>query len=160
MIRSEIEKKSIKKDKNKQISIKRMRIKLKKINDTFIFWQGKERKKKREEKKNVYWSQTIIVVHTHDTNKKRTAWRFQCYTQRQCLEMGWCYMRHLKGAYIVDSLARSSHEPTTFLIIFILIKRSNCPFSNLLITTTKNQYEKKKRSIDVNLIFFLLLNMI
>jgi hypothetical protein len=69
-------------------------------------------------------------------------------------------MRHLKGAYIVDSLARSSHEPTTFLIIFILIKRSNCPFSNLLITTTKNQYEKKKRSIDVNLIFFLLLNMI
>jgi hypothetical protein len=54
MIRSEIEKKSIKKDKNKQISIKRMRIKLKKINDTFIFWQGKERKKKREEKKNVY----------------------------------------------------------------------------------------------------------
>jgi len=38
MMRSEIEKKSIKKDKNKQISIKRMRTKLKKkLNDTFIF---------------------------------------------------------------------------------------------------------------------------
>jgi len=69
-------------------------------------------------------------------------------------------MHHLKGADIVDSLARSSHEPTMFLIIFILIKRSNCPFSNLLITTTKNQYEKKKKSMDVNLIFVLLLNVI
>jgi len=44
-----LKKKSIKKDKNKQISIKRIRIKLKKkINDTFIFWQGKERKKKEK----------------------------------------------------------------------------------------------------------------
>jgi len=54
------------------MTIKRIRIKLKnknKLNDTFIFWQRKEREK-REKKKN-HWSPTITPPRTCITSMKR-----------------------------------------------------------------------------------------
>ena len=137
-MRSEIKKKSIKKDKNKQIAIKRMKNKLKeknKLNDTFIFWQKKKKKKEKGEEKCLLKPNYHHCTHARHQQKKDSMTLL------------------IPPTDVVDSLERVSHEPTTFLIIFILIKKPNCPFSNLLITK-KNQYEKKKKSMNVSLTFF------
>jgi hypothetical protein len=57
-----------------------MRNKLKtknKLNDTFIFHQGKEREKRDEKKKSSREPNHPVIVHTRGSNRKITAKRFQ-----------------------------------------------------------------------------------
>jgi hypothetical protein len=72
MMRSEIKKKSIKKDKNKQIAIKKIKNKLKeknKLNDTFIFWQKKKKKKERRRKMSTEVKPSSLCTRTTPTEK-------------------------------------------------------------------------------------------
>jgi len=71
-MRSEIKKKSIKKDKNKQIAIKKIKNKLKeknKLNDTFIFWQKKKKKKERRRKMSTEAKPSSLCTRTTPTEK-------------------------------------------------------------------------------------------
>jgi hypothetical protein len=97
-----------------------------KLNDTFIFWQKKKKKKEKGEEKCLLKPNHHHCAHAQHQQKKVSMTLLMPPTD------------------VVDSLERASHEPITFLIIFILIKRSNCPVSNLLITKKKSIWKEKK----------------
>ena len=92
---------------------------------THLYFGKKRRKKKKGEEKCLLKPNHHHCAHARHQQKKVSITLLMPPTD------------------IVDSLERASHEPTTFLIIFILIKRPNCPVSNLLITKKINMKRKK-----------------
>jgi hypothetical protein len=94
-----------------------------------------ERKEEGKEKKLIGAQPLLRNAHAPG-HQKRTTWCFQCCCSRRCLIFERHRTLHPKKEGTSHSLSFVMHTPTTFifLIIFIFVKRMNCPLFKLIIT--------------------------
>ena len=87
----------------------------------------KEKREKKSRKKNLSESNYHAIVYACNTNRKSTTRRLQCHLRK--VAFGYRMTLHMETSLF-------------FLIIFISIKRSNCPMKICLL---KKQFENAKK---------------
>ena len=109
-----------------------------------------------EKKKKLIRAQPLLRNAHAPGHQKRMTRCFQCYCSRRCLIFERHRTLHPKKEGASHSLALVMHMSTTFifLIIFIFVKRMNCPSFKLKITK-KNMMKIQKNLMDVNFNFLL-----